>query len=144
MIKKVEYDLNYRIKGKKFIKRIEIDFVPYQRHMDYGELQSGMVEVQLKWNRIQMIEKPVEYIKTMKELKKEVTDLSDQIKIISNSGIVRKRFELLKEILIDNGYEEDEDLMSWTFWSNSVETKVVNEMLEMAISKDIDKKKVFH
>jgi hypothetical protein len=91
-----------------------------------------------------MIEKPVEYIKTIKELKKEVTDLSDQIKIISNSGIVRKRFELLKEILIDNGYEEDEELMSWTFWSNSVETKVVNEMLEMAISKDIDKKKVVH
>lgn len=148
-MKKAEYILNYRIKGKKLTKKIEIDFVPYQRHVDYGELQAIMLDVQHKWNRIQLIEteinlltleKPPEYIRIMKDLKNEVMELSDKIRQASDSGIVKKRYELLKEILIDNGYD-DEEFLSWSFWSNSVEPSEINNILEMAISKDIEKKK---
>ena len=153
MVKKVEYILNYRIKGKKLTKKIEIDFVPYQRHVDYKELQMVMDDTQFKWNKLNIIEsqiailmteRPKEYIATIKELKKEIAELSDQIKEISNSGIIEKRFALLKEILIDNGYNGDEFLMSWDKWKNAVEPRVINEILEAAITKDIEKKKVVH
>lgn len=153
MINKAEYELNYRVKGKKLTKKIEIDFVAYQRHVDYGELQTGIIDVQMKWNKLKLIEneipmlietKPPEYIKTIKQLKDDVEKLSKEIRAISESGIVEKRYNLLKEILIDNGYGEDEDLMSWKFWSNSIEAKSVNELLDVAINKDLDKKKIVH
>jgi len=62
VIKKVEYELNYRIKGKKGTKKIEIDFVPNQRHEDYSKLNAEMINVRLRWNNIQILEEEVKVL----------------------------------------------------------------------------------
>jgi len=56
MINKIEYDLNYRIKRVKHTKKIQIDFVPNQRHEDFAKLQSEIFEVQSKWNNIRLLQ----------------------------------------------------------------------------------------
>jgi len=153
MIKKIEYDLNYRIKGKKFTKKIEIDFVPNQRHEDYALIQKEMFEVRAKWANIQMLEQEIQLLKdsrpedfktSIKVFKEEIESLEDYIRNSKVNNLIERRFELLKEILEDNGYADDADLMGWKFWNNSVNPHDINELLELCIWKDIDKKKVVH
>jgi hypothetical protein len=153
MIKKVEYDLNYRIKGKKSTKKIEIDFVPNQRHEDYSKIQQEMFDIRAAWMNIQAIEeeirilketKPEDFNMSIKVFKEEINKLEDLIRASKSSNLIERRFELLKDILEDNGYSEDADLMSWKFWNNSVNPHDINELLELCIWKDIDKKKAVH
>jgi len=153
MIKKVEYDLNYRIKGKKFTKKIEIDFVPNQRHEDYAKIEKAIHEFRIKWNNIQMLEqeiqllhetKPEDFKASIKVFKEEIELLEKDIRESKANNLILARFELIKEVLIDNGYGDDADLMSWNFWNNSVNPHDINVLLDLAIYKDIDKKKVVH
>lgn len=153
MRKKVEYDLEYRVGGEKKTKKIVIDFVPNKRHEDFALLQSEIYEVQVKWNNIRLLqqevellilEKPQDFMENIDKFKTEIETLSKDIKTISDGSLLKRRFELLQSILIDNGYSEDKDLMSWFFWDEHVDPSTINELLTLAIYKDIDKKKVLH
>jgi len=154
MSKKIEYELNCRIKGKKLIKKIEIDFIPNQRHEDFAKIQSEIIDVQRKWNHIKALQEEVSLllndkenntIENIKIFKDKIEKVSEEIKQISGTRILERRFKLVKNILIDNGYGDEADLMSWDFWNNSVEPATINEFLEIAVYKDIDtKKKVVH
>lgn len=153
MIKKITYELNYRIKGEKKIKKIDIDFIPNQRHEDWGKLQAEIYEVSAKWNHIKALqeevllllkEKDKNNIEAIKEFKTEIEKLTNDLNYLRDSKIIERRFNLIKDILIDNGYSGDSELMSFEFWNNCVEPTSINEFLQEAISKDIDKKKVVH
>lgn len=153
MIKKVEYELNYRIKGNKLSKKIEIDFVPNQRHETFSKIQAEIYEIRANWQHIQALEeeiklvyeaRPENYSASIKVFKEEIKKLEDEIRKCKASNLIERRYELLKDILIDNGYSKDAELMSWEFWNNCVNPNDINELLEMAIWKDIDNKKKVH
>jgi len=153
MIKKVEYELNYRIKGKKLLKKLEIDFIPHQRHNDWAKLQAEIYEVGSKWNHIRLLQEEVslllkeknkDNLEAIKKFQDEVHALNEDLNSLKDSKIIERRFKLLKDILIDNGYSEDSELMSFEFWNNNVEPASINEFLNIAINKDLDKKKIVH
>jgi hypothetical protein len=127
--------------------------VPNQRHEDYSKIQQEMFDIRAAWMNIQAIEeeirilketKPEDFNMSIKVFKEEINKLEDLIRASKSSNLIERRFELLKDILEDNGYSEDADLMSWKFWNNSVNPHDINELLELAIWKDIDKKKAVH
>jgi hypothetical protein len=112
-----------------------------------------MFDIRAAWMNIQAIEeeirilketKPEDFNVSIKVFKEEINKLEDLIRASKSNNLIERRFELLKDILEDNGYSEDADLMSWKFWNNSVNPHDINELLELAIWKDIDKKKAVH
>ena len=151
MVNTVEYKLKYRKKGAKFEKNIVIDFVPNKRHSDYIKIQNDILNVQTNWNQIKILEeeikllfesKPDNYKDDIKFHQDKIEELSEDIRILSEKGeIIKKRTNLLKEILIDNGYGKDNDLMSDEFWDNCVDPKDINEIITLSMTKDAPKKK---
>lgn len=150
MVKTIEYILNYRIKGTKFTKTLEIDFIPNQRHEDYSQIQKEILTVQKKWNNIKGLEQEIYLLIETKEknceeaiqnFKDEIDKLENEIRNSKVNNLLERRFKLIKDILIDNGYESDSELMTFEFWSNSVDAATINEFLELCIWKDFDKKK---
>lgn len=151
MISVFKYELNYRVKGTKLKKEISIDFIPNKRHEDFFNIQMDIINVQEKWNNIKLLEeeidillanKPEKYIDDVKIHKEKLDSLINDIKKISAEGLVSKRINLIKQILEDNGYSEDKELMSEDFWNTNVDPKEFNNFLNEVMIKDNDKKKV--
>lgn len=153
MINTINYELNYRVKGKKFARIITIDFIPNKRHDDYAKIQKDIYEVQIKWNHIKALQEEVNLllseknkinIEAIKEFKEEIEKATNEINKIKMNDIIDRRFKLLSDILIDNGYGNDAELTNKDFWDNCVEPQIINEFIEIAVNKDIDKKKQVH
>ena len=66
----LHYELNYRIKGEKLKRIINIDFVPNIRHKEARQIQELVFQVQAKWNNIKMLEQEIEDLKSDQEKKK--------------------------------------------------------------------------
>ena len=60
----LHYELNYRIKGEKLKRIINIDFVPNIRHKEARQIQELVFQVQAKWNNIKMLEQEIEDLKS--------------------------------------------------------------------------------
>ena len=147
-MKEIIYKLPYRKNGEKFTKEIKIDFVPNQRYKDFNAIQSAIIEISKRWNEYKTIEqeigllianRPKDFKKDMEVFKERLKQIEVEIKQFEN--IPEKRFKLLKQILIDNGYKDDIELMDEYFWDEYVEPESINELLDVAINKDLNKKK---
>ena len=143
--KKILFDLEYRIEGTKQFKHLEIDFVPnfcrkeFNRHMSMADL------VRKKWDRISDIETLLVNEKDKDErqdLKDEQKACIDFIEGFSEMDVLQERFKIIEKILVKNGYAEDEELMSFTWWDENVEPSDINKFIELCIWKDVDKKKM--
>jgi len=147
----LHYELNYRIKGEKLKRIINIDFVPNIRHKEARQIQELVFQVQAKWNNIKMLEQEIEDLKSDPEGKKyrdavdaymvEIKSLESEIKQIGADGIIERRINLVRDILKDNGIKDTDELMTYEFWDSYVEPKDINDFIDAAINKDLSKKK---
>ena len=147
----LHYELNYRVKGDKLKRTIDIDFVPNIRHKEARQIQDLVYQIQVKWNNIKMLELEINDIKADKEGKKykdaidayavEIKSLEAEIKQIGADGIVERRVNLVLDILRDNGIKENDEILKYNFWDSCVEPKDINDFIDAAINKDISKKK---
>lgn len=147
----LHYELNYRIKGEKLKRIINIDFVPNIRHKEARQIQELVFQVQAKWNNIKMLEQEIEDLKSDPEGKKyrdavdaymvEIKSLEAEIKQIGADGIVERRVNLAIDILRDNGIKDGDEIMTFDFWDSCVEPKDINDFIDAAINKDLSKKK---
>ena len=147
----LHYELNYRIKGEKLKRIINIDFVPNIRHKEARQIQELVFQVQAKWNNIKMLELEIEDLKSDPEGKKyrdavdaymvEIKSLEAEIKQIGADGIVERRVNLAMDILRDNGIKDGDEIMTFDFWDSCVEPKDINDFIDAAINKDLTKKK---
>ena len=147
----LHYELNYRIKGEKLKRIINIDFVPNIRHKEARQIQELVFQVQAKWNNIKMLEQEIEDLKSDPEGKKyrdavdaymvEIKSLESEIKQIGADGIVERRVNLAIDILRDNGIKDGDEIMTFDFWDSCVEPKDINDFIDAAINKDLSKKK---
>ena len=147
----LHYELNYRVKGEKLKRIINIDFVPNIRHKEARQIQELVYQIQAKWNNIKMLELEINDIKADKEGKKykdaldayavEIKSLESEIKQIGADGIVERRVNLVLDILRDNGIKENDEILKYDFWDSCVEPKDINDFIDAAINKDIPKKK---
>lgn len=147
----LHYELNYRIKGEKLKRIINIDFVPNIRHKEARQIQELVFQVQAKWNNIKMLEQEIEDLKSEPEGKKyrdavdaymvEIKSLEAEIKQIGADGIVERRVNLAIDILRDNGIKDGDEIMTFDFWDSCVEPKDINDFIDAAINKDLSKKK---
>lgn len=148
-MKEIIYKLPYRKDGEKLTREIKIDFVPNQRYKDFNLIQSAIIEITKRWNEYKTIEEEVGLLATNrpKDFKKDLDVFKERLKQIEVEikqfeDIPAKRFKLLKQILIDNGYKEDTELMDESFWDECVEPESINELIDAAINKDLNKKKI--
>lgn len=146
-MKEIIYKLPYRKNGEKFTKEIKIDFVPNQRYKDFNAIQSAIIEISKRWNEYNAIKeeitlllknKPENFKEDSKLFTARIKEIEDSIK--DYADIPDKRLKLVKQILIDNGYK-DSELMDSDFWDEYVEPESINELLDVAINKDLNKKK---
>lgn len=147
----LNYELNYRIKGEKLKRTINIDFVPNIRHKEARQIQELVFQVQAKWNNIKMLEQEIELLKSDKDGKKlkdavdaysvEIKSLENEIKLIGTDGIIERRINLVMDILKDNGIKDSDEIMTFDFWDSCVEPKDINDFIDAAINKDLSKKK---
>ena len=147
----LHYELNYRIKGEKLKRIINIDFVPNIRHKEARQIQELVYQIQAKWNNIKMLEQEIEDLKSDPEGKKyrdavdaymvEIKSLESEIKQIGADGIVERRINLAIDILRDNGIKDGDEIMTFDFWDSCVEPKDINDFIDAAINKDLSKKK---
>ena len=147
----LHYELNYRIRGEKLKRIINIDFVPNIRHKEARQIQELVFQVQAKWNNIKMLEQEIEDLKSDPEGKKyrdavdaymvEIKSLEAEIKQIGADGIVERRVNLAIDILRDNGIKDGDEIMTFDFWDSCVEPKDINDFIDAAINKDLSKKK---
>lgn len=147
----LHYELNYRVKGDKIKRTIDIDFVPNIRHKEARQIQEIIYIVQAKWNNIKALEKEIEDLKqdpdgkqfkdAFKLYQTEIKSLENEIKTIGADGIIERRIQLVRDILMDNGIKEDDEIMDVKFWDSCVEPLEINQFIDAAINKDISKKK---
>ena len=146
-MKEIIYKLPYRKNGEKFTKEIKIDFVPNQRYKDFNAIQSAIIEISKRWNEYNAIKeeitlllknKPENFKEDSKLFTARIKEIEESIK--DYADIPDKRLKLVKQILIDNGYK-DSELMDSDFWDEYVEPESINELLDVAINKDLNKKK---
>ena len=149
MGKKITYKLDYREKGNKKQIHIPIDFISRGIVRDYENLREKQDDLRDKVNRIQNIElllaenkknKPKDYRKISKELKKESNEISFDILQFNKDEFIDEQLKLIKLILVDNGVT-NQMLLEDYFWNNQVDVVDILDFLSDCIYKDVDLKK---
>ena len=144
----VEYDLNFRKKGKDGIKKLRVDFISKFVVDTWQLVISDMQKVQtlsdermsLYQANIDNITKQLEnYKEVNKENKKRIKEIEEEI-IAIGEKLLDRRFNIIQIILEDNNVD-DEDLKSVEFWSRCVEPDVEIDFINAVVYKDYGKKK---
>jgi len=151
MKKEIVYTLSYREEGEEKEIDIKIDFISNRAMKDFSSIFVLGDKANKAWNRVSDLESLIAaekedgYEKENEKIKEYALEIDDCYKVImdfTENGYFIKRVELLQRILIDNGYKEDELLMSSDFWDDCVDPLDLLNFLTSAINKDNDKKKV--
>jgi len=142
---KRNYTIEYREEGEHKEVEIEIDFISNRVMKDFSDLIVMGNVAEAAYNRISDINSILAGEKLTEEQKEQYKQESvrcvDKVMEFNDNGYFVKRFEILKRILIDNGYKNDEKLMSLDFWENCVDPKDQLKFMTLAIYKDVDQKK---
>ena len=151
MREKIKYDLPYRIDGEQKTRKIEIDFISNRITKDYSEILGGAIVVKEAFDRMSDINTLIAEQKTLKEkgwkdevkkLEDEYNEMHEQILEYSENDFFDRRYDILRRVMIDNGYKDDEQLMNFRFWDESVALEDLIDFMNTVIYKDIkDKKK---
>lgn len=145
MRKKINYTIEYREEGEQKEVELEIDFISNRVMKDFSDLILLGNEAEEAYGRISDINTTMagEELadEEKEELKKESARCVEKIMEFNDNGYFEKRFEILKRILVDNGYKNDDKMMSLDFWENCVEPRDQLKFMTLAIYKDVDQKK---
>lgn len=149
MTKKIEYLLEYREDGERKVYQLEIDFVSNYCIREFNHIMQVVYDVQNKWDKIGDLrteiaalrtDRPDGYVEKSALLENEINSLANQITANDTEGILKKRFELVKQILSDNGYKEP-FFYQYDFWDKCVDPAQIIEFISLCAWKDIPKKK---
>lgn len=145
MRKKIDYKLEYRESGEVKYFDLAIDFVSNRVIKEFSDLVLMGGEAEKAYNRISDIYTILAAEKLTKEeidlLKVEIKACDNKILEFNENGYFEKRFNVLKRLLVDNGYK-DEMILSFDFWDEKVDPINIIEFLYAAVYKDIEKKKI--
>lgn len=148
MRKVIDYVLEYREEGLDCSASLSIDFISNYVIREYNEIMAVVYEVKKDWHEFLLkieVRKKLYSDDAEKEkielIEKEIVDLSEKLKKSGEGDFFKRRLELIKKILKDNGIE-DEKFYSFEFWDQCVSPDVLLEFLDTVVWKDMDKKKV--
>jgi len=145
MRKKVDYKLEYREEGESKEITISIDFVSNRVLKLFSELVVLGSKVDTARDRMSDIYSIKAGEKLSDEekgkLDNELEDLKKQILEFNDNGYFEQREEILRRLLIDNGYKNNELLMSPEFWDECIEPGDLLIFMFQVIYKDVDMKK---
>lgn len=145
MRKEIKYKLPYRQDGEDKIIEIKIDFISYKTIRNYSDNQGEAIKATTANSQMNIIEEQIAIEKELKKegykeriekLEEDYRECLDIILDFNNNDFFNDRFNLIKHILIDNGYKDNELLMSNKFWDEMVEPSDFANFLESAIEKD--------
>ncbi len=148
-MKAIDYALEYRENGERRIYHLSIDFVSNYIIREFNKIMQVAYDVQNKWDRISDItteisslkmEKPEGYLDKLIRLDSDMSAMTAGILSHDTEGVVNKRFEILQQLLNDNGYKEP-FLHDFDFWDKQVDPSQMIELLSLCAWKDIPKKK---
>lgn len=154
----VEVKLPYvdnRGKDKEYV--FKIGFVSNRITRDYRELQEEIQKLLEITNSIKELEGKLQdkigSITTesteeeVKRVNKEIDKISSDIEKISKKAksidyteFFNKRFDLIKRILIRNGYNDGKQYLTFKFWDENVDPGNILEFLKSCVFKDVPKK----
>ena len=146
MQKSIDYTIPYREAGEAKLFRVKVSFISNWVIKRYDEMQSRILEVDANWKEIQRLGEQIVDLKRNKaegykdevdELKERIEKLSDDIKAFSNGDFFQTRYELVKQILQDNGIR-DAKYLSYEFWDRQVDASVLMDMLLSVVYKDVN------
>jgi hypothetical protein len=131
----------FELTHKDGIKKIQINFLSSYILDQLNMLQAGIVDVESKFNLLSDIQ---DYIdsgkldrKTKKELKKEKKLVQEAILDYGRNGYLDKRWEIIKQLLIDNGCD-DIELLDYLFWYKQVDRKEIKRFILCLIAYSIE------
>ena len=145
MQKSIDYTIPYREAGEAKLFRVKISFVSNWVIKQYDEMQRRIIDVDQNYKEIQRLGERIVDLKKQKsegykaeveEMKERIDDLVEQIKAFSNGDFFQKRFELVKQILEDNGVR-DQKYLSFDFWDRQVDASILMDMLMAVVYKDV-------
>lgn len=152
----MEYTINYFEEGKEKEKVVNIRFFSNYNRERYNEIQSAAFEAKADWDRMSDINSLIEAKTSLLykgevdkgKTKEEIQQLKDEyqscllnIKKFEKVGLLKDRFNLIKNVLEDNGVE-DKELLRFEFWDKQVDPKITMKFLtEVAIEDIKDVKK---
>ena len=145
MKKVIDYSLEYFDKGEEVTKKVKIKFVSNRVQREYNELMSEVARVQDCYLEMQKIKsemvairlkKDKDYKRVIAEKQERDSELKEEINETDSKGFFKKRYELIKRILIDNGYGEDK-VSTYEFWDESIEPSMLMDFLTTAVFKDV-------
>jgi hypothetical protein len=148
--KEIEFKIAYREEGEQKEVKIKIDFISNKIIKDYGVLLNLAEKAQNAYDRISdigsliaelEIEKPEGYKEKIKEFEDERVECFNNILDFNDNGYFGQRFDILKRILIDNGYKDNEMLMDLDFWESQVDPQDLIGLMQDSVFKDVDHKK---
>ncbi len=150
MRKEISHSLSYFEEGEENIIDIKIRFSSYRVMTDYSVNQEKAASVIRANNNMNMIEEKIAIERMekadgwkdrIKDLEKDYVVFLDDILDTNNNGFFEERFRIIKRLLTDNGYKDNEMLMSSDFWEEKVDPADLAEFLELTVYKDADNKK---
>jgi hypothetical protein len=145
MRKEIVYKVPYRLEGEDKEVEIKIDFISNRTMKDFSTLFTLAGKAEKAWNRISdintliMAEDDTPEVNQKFEI--EIEECYSIINEFNDNGYFTQRAALLERILIDNGYKDDELLMSQDFWDECVDPSDLLNFMTKAVYKDVDKKK---
>lgn len=143
--KVLEYDLIYRVNGEEKKDKIKISFVSNWCIREFNEISQIVLDVRNKWDEYSDIISEISAVAAGAEGNADLLDATrdaiiEEIASIAGDDVLRRRFELIKTLLVDNSYKK-EKYFDFDFWDRQVEPAVQLDFLEKCVFKDIDKKK---
>lgn len=144
--KVLNFILDYREGGAAQSAALDISFVSNWCIKEYNAIMEIVYMVGTEWARyrelkariaVKLSEKADPAV--LEELSKELLIISERIAKYKDADVERRRFNLIKTILDDNGINK---FNTFEFWDRQVEPRVQNEFIEACAFKDLDKKKV--
>lgn len=139
-----DFELEYFEKGELKKDLLKIRFVSRKNTRDYEDMMKLVYEVKSIWDdisdKITEIASAESNGEDTELLKMELNQLNEDILLYNDDRNIKKRFEIIKRILEDNGIT-DEKYLSFDFWDEHVAPETELDFVVGCMFKDNDKKK---
>lgn len=150
MRKEISFKLDYRKSGVDGSIDIKVDFISNRVVKEYTEVMQLATEAERANNKMSDLYSLMSACKVNKEdgwedkiieFEVEFKVCTDIILSFNDNNYFEKRHAVLQRVLVDNGYGDNEMLMSSIFWDESVDPSYLIGFLEKVVFKDFDSKK---
>lgn len=147
MAKEITYRLDYVEAGKPAIKHIRINFISNGMRRDYFKIESDIEQGIILSNTYKLKLAEYERLTAAGEdttkLMEEFLDIKSKLESIldgdGSDAFEKRRIDLVIKILIGNGFSKSDKFTQHEFWFDCVDIETINEMLAVAINKDISR-----